>query len=353
MPSVSSSVNMREIARHAGVSVATVSKSLSNKSDVSAKTRAKILKVCAQLGYRPNPLVSALMRVRRRKGRASTRLTLAFVTAFPTENEWRKHPAPIFAQMFAGASQRALERNYRLEHFWLHRDGMSNARFSQVMIHRNITGLLLAPVPDTRTTIDLDWDAFSIVVLGLTPNTRRFHRVATDYYQSMMLSMEECFRLGYRRPGLAVRLETINRLERRWEGAYLVEGQRFSATTLPRPLFVEEWTAQNVAEWLEKEKPDVVIGPVLGALETHIRAAGFRIPNEIGLVGLVVPEWGNRLSGIFQDGEGMGAAAIDQLVAQIERNERGIPSHPVTHTMAVRWNPGRTLRKQHSEFHGC
>ena len=334
---------MRDIATHAGVSVATVSKCLSNKRDVSAATRRRVLDACRTLGYRTNPLVAALMRARRRHTAPSARLTLAFVTAFPTADGWKRHPSPIFRQLFAGAERRARERNYTLEHFWLFRDGMTNQRFSQVLEARGIRGLLVAPVPDTQTSIELNWEAFSTVVLGLTPTTRAFHRVTTDYYQSMLLTMEECLKLGYRRPGLAARLETIRRLEFRWEGAWLVACERFGLKRPPAPLFVDEWTADKVDRWLQRERPDVVIGPVLGKLEELIRASGRRVPADLGLVGLLVPRAGDRLSGVLQDGEIIGATAVDQLVSAVERNETGIPEHPITHTTLGRWNPGRTL----------
>lgn len=339
-----STITMRDIAQHAGVSVATVSKCLSGKRDVSAATRRRVLASCRQLGYRPNPLVAALMRSRRRHTQLADTLTLAFVTAFPTEDGWRLHPSPIFRQMFAGAEVRARERNYRLEPFWLFREGMSNPRFSQMLEARGIRGLLIAPVPDTHTAIELNWPAFSTVVLGLTPTTRTFHRVATDYYQSMLLVMDECLNLGYRRPGLAARLETITRLEFRWEGAYLVACERFGLKTPPLPLFVDEWTPGAVERWLERERPDVVIGPVLGKLEQIIRSSGRRVPGDLGLIGLLVPQPGDRLSGILQDGEVIGAAAIDQLISAVERNETGLPEHPMTHTTLGRWNVGRTLR---------
>lgn len=339
-------VSMRDIAKHAKVSVATVSKCLSGKRDVSEATRRRVVEACRKLGYRPNPLVAALMRSRRRHLEPAQRLTLAYVTAFPTADGWRQHPSPIFRQMFAGAKARAHERNYQLEHFWLHREGMSNERFSQVLEARGIRGLLIAPMPDTHTTIELNWEAFSTVVLGLTPTTRTFHRVATDYYQSMLLVMEGCLKLGYRRPGLAARLETIKRLEFRWEGAYFVACERYGLKTPPAPLLVDEWTPGAVERWLEREQPDVVIGPVLGKLEEIIRSSGRRIPADLGLVGLLVPEAGNRLSGVLQDGEVIGAVAIDQLISSVERNETGIPEHPITHTTLGRWNPGRTVRKQ-------
>jgi len=337
---------MRHIAAHSRVSVATVSKCLSGKRDVSEVTRRRVLAACRELGYRPNPLVAALMRTRRRHGRPADTLTLAYVTAFPTADGWRQHPSPIFRQMFAGAEARARERNYRLEHFWLFRDGMSNARFSGMLEARGIRGLLIAPVPDTHTTLDLNWDAFSAVVLGLTPTTRAFHRVTTDYYQSMLLTMEECLKLGYKRPGLAARLETIRRLEFRWEGAWLVACERFGLRSPPAPLFVDEWSSAPVGRWLDREKPDVVIGPVLGKLEEFIRASGRRIPADLGLVGLLVPHAQDRLSGVLQDGEIIGAVAVDQLVTAVERNETGVPEHPLTHTTLGRWNPGKTLRPQ-------
>lgn len=336
---------MREIARRARVSIGTVSKCLANKRDVSDATRERVLALCRIHRYRMNPLVAALMRSRRRHLEPAQRLTLAYVTALPTADGWRQHPSPIFRQMFAGAKVRAHERNYQLEHFWLHREGMSNARFSQVLEARGIRGLLIAPMPDMHTTIDLNWSAFSTVVLGLTPTTRAFHRVTTDYYQSMLLTMEQCLKLGYRRPGLAVRLETIKRLEFRWEGAFLAACERFGVEA-PAPLFAEEWTAEVVERWLARAKPDVVIGPVLGKLEAFIRATGSRVPADLGLVGLLVPTAGDRLSGVLQDGEVIGAVAIEQLIAAVERNETGIPEHPITHTTLGRWNAGRTVRKQ-------
>ena len=336
---------MRDIARQLRVSVATVSKCLSGKRDVSEATRRRVEAACKKIRYKTNPLVAALMRSRRRHLEPAQRLTLAYVTAFPTADGWRQHPSPIFRQMFAGAEARATERNYRLEHFWLHREGMTNARFSQMVEARGIRGLLIAPVPDTHTSIELNWEAFSTVVLGLTPTTRAFHRVTTDYYQSMLLTMEQCLKLGYRRPGLAARLETIKRLEFRWEGAYLAACERFGVAA-PAPLFVEEWTADRVKRWLDREQPDVVIGPVLGKLEQFIRSSGCRVPADLGLVGLLVPRAGDRLSGVLQDGEVIGAVAIDQLIAAVERNETGVPENPITHTTLGRWNKGRTLREE-------
>jgi DNA-binding LacI/PurR family transcriptional regulator len=246
--------------------------------------------------------------------------------------------------LYAGALERAAERHYRLEHFWLYQDGMSNRRFGEVLQARGIPGILLAPIPSTRIKVALPWSAFSVMVLGLTPSVKQFHRVTTDYYQSMQLAYAECIARGYRRPGLAVRMETIERLEYRWEAAYLLAQKASGEPGPPAPLLVGEWDADTVLRWLDREKPDVVIGPVIGKLEKIIRASGRRIPEDIGMIGLVVQEESDWLSGILQDGEIIGAVALDLLIGLIERNETGVPAHPITHTMPGRWNPGQTLQ---------
>jgi len=53
-------ITIRDVARHAGVSVATVSRVLNNSALVSPETRETVMKAVAQLGYRPNANAQAL-----------------------------------------------------------------------------------------------------------------------------------------------------------------------------------------------------------------------------------------------------------------------------------------------------
>jgi DNA-binding LacI/PurR family transcriptional regulator len=53
-------VDIRDIARLAGVSTATVSKVLNNYTEVSDATKARILKIVEEVGYIPNSSARAL-----------------------------------------------------------------------------------------------------------------------------------------------------------------------------------------------------------------------------------------------------------------------------------------------------
>ena len=53
-------VSMKDIAKECGVSVATVSKSLNNYSDIGKETRDRILETAKKMGYYPNSSARAL-----------------------------------------------------------------------------------------------------------------------------------------------------------------------------------------------------------------------------------------------------------------------------------------------------
>ncbi len=68
-------INIRAVAEHAGVSVATVSRALNKKTCVSKKTRDKIFRACGALNYHLNPSIQDLVL----KSRNGVTRNIAFV----------------------------------------------------------------------------------------------------------------------------------------------------------------------------------------------------------------------------------------------------------------------------------
>ena len=338
------SVTMRDVAARAKVSVATVSKSLRGAASIPPQTRAAVAKVAAEMGYRTHPFVAALMQSRRKRTAPSQPPPLAFVTAYGTADAWKKMPTPFLPMVFAGADQRAAERGYTLSHFWLHQDDMSNRRLSEVMHARGVRGILLPPLPRPGMQIDLVWSYFSVVSVGAPLAHPILHCMSNDHYQSMQLAMQACWQCGCRRPGFAVDQWVNERIDRRWEAAFeIARAQGAFERNVPSFIF-PKWDPAAVARWIKREKPDVVLSVFSETQLDQLKRMGIRIPHDVGLVSLSVHADDSPLSGIRQHAKRIGAAAVDQLISLVDRNETGIPEHPITLTLKGTWNMGRTLR---------
>lgn len=339
---------MKTIAAQADVTSATVSMSLANNPRIPAVTRDRIRAIAERLGYQPNPYLSTLMRIRRRKKPLKERPVLALVCAQRTAEGWRKHPGATVRQMREGAIERAALRGYRAQEFWLHRDGMSNRRFSAMLHARGIQGLLLSPLAEGDPPPALQWEHCAAVGLSVPLANLTLTTVCNDHYFSSLRVARECHARGYRRAGLVVREAYLQRFHGRWEAGLLVATRMLPGMTVTAPLYVNERTdTAALARWLKREHPDVVVAAsadmMPNLLET-IEAVRGRIPANIGFVALACPSLDSPFSGIYQNGALIGALALDTLIGLVERNERGLPAQATTLMVEGQWNEGRTLR---------
>lgn len=338
-------VTMKTVAAHAGVTQATVSMCLANNPRIPAATRERVRAVAEKLGYRPNPYVSALMRVRRQGGAAQEKPVLALVNGLEHADGWRESPAPTVKLMLDGARRRAEERGYRPQEFWLHQNGMSAERFSGMLHARGIHGVLLGPLGIGAPLPALQWEKFAAVHLGVPHAALTLTTVCNDHFFSALQAVRECHHLGYRRPGLVILRNHRERFLGRWDGG-LHAGSHLLSGTKPAPtLLLENWDElEPVNDWLTRAKPDVVITPNGLVLQAHLKRLGWRMPQDIGLASLACPQPDSAVSGIWQNGAFIGATAVDTLISLLERHERGLPAQAQTLMLEGIWNPGRTLR---------
>lgn len=334
---------MRDVAARAEVTAATVSLVLRRSPLISIPTRERVLAAVRALNYRPHPYVQSLMRTRRRRGAAPLGPVIAFVTGHATRDGWRRDPTPVFRQMFAGAQARAAECGYRLAEFWLHEERISPQRFSDMLRARGIHGIVVAPLPSPNATLALDWSDFAAVALGYTLMQPLLHRVSNDHFHSLIISFEECRRLGHRRIGLALSEAVNEKVQCRWLAAYLLAQHQFTDLPALRPLVAEYLTAPVFHDWFAEQRPDVIIAPATQQIVAWLGARGVRIPEDVGVASLSAPAPGDPLAGICQNGEQLGRRSIDVLVTLLERNELGVPPQPDTLLVDGTWNPGRTV----------
>ena len=341
---------MKDIAQKAGVSVSAVSLSLRNRPNISPEMKARIAKIAHELGYRPNPFVAALMRSRRRNQPIRAQPVLALVCALDRADAWRNSPSTTVRLIRQGALERAATLGYRAQEFWLHQDGMSATRFSEMLYARGIQGILLGPLPDGASLPELRWEYFAAVSIGVPSKMASVATVGNDHYFSALRAVQECHECGYRRPGLLLRWSQRERFQGRWEAGFVTAQTMLPGIERTRPLLVDNledpkvFPLSDFKKWLLREKPDVIITYNAELVEQFLSRLKMRVPQDIGLVSLSCPSVPHRVSGIYQHGELIGTTALDVLVGKIERHERGLPDQAVTTMVVGRWNPGETLR---------
>ena len=236
-------------------------------------------------------------------------------------------------------------RGYRPQEFWLHRDGMSNERFSEVLHARGIQALLISPLAVGDPPPALRWEYFATVCLSVPLPSLAITTVCNDHYFSTLQAVRECHRHGYRRPGLVLRREHQLRFQGRWEAGFLVADEMLPGLRLVPPMYVEDWEKPApLLAWLKREQPDVLITPAADVIQGPLKRAGLRVPDDIGLALLACPALGDTCSGVYQNGRMIGALAVDTLISMVERNERGLPAQATTLMVEGQWNEGRTLR---------
>jgi LacI family transcriptional regulator len=176
---------IREVARLAGVSVASASFALNGQPGVAEDTRQRILAAAEQLGYRANPQAQAL-----RRGRTTT---YGFVV--------RNFANPFFLDVLSGAEQVAEEAGATVlfldSRYSLQRESMH----VREMAAQRLAGLAIAPV-GTGESIRL-WQELRpgapVVALNATADgIAGISRVCPDNGAAVGLPMRRLAELGHK-----------------------------------------------------------------------------------------------------------------------------------------------------------
>lgn len=340
--------SMRDVAARAGVSVNAVSLALRGDASIPPRTRDRIRAAANAVGYRRNPLVSALMadRAMKREPKASG-LTIGYMTFNKTRDDWRDYTAPRL--YFEGAALRANELGYRLDPFWLADPAIPPKRMDGILRTRNVQGLVFAPPPEATSQVAIRCAPFACVGLESHASLPSVHRVMPDQKHAMVETLQQLRVRGYGRVGLVLRRYADERAALNWSATFQAfHGHLGMGAWIP-PLRFEDRDPRAPANrqaflaWLADHRPDAIVAldPVVAS---WIAEAGRRIPDDTGLAFLELSERTPSASGIDRRSERIGAAAIDMVVTMLQLNQRGIPEHDNALLIKGAWVDGATLR---------
>lgn len=338
-------VRMQDIASAAGCSTMTVSMALRNSPRISSETRMRIANLAEKMGYRPNPLVSALI-VRRSKPKQSEADTLAVLTKFDIPlKRWRRNDG-FYVEVWKGVEQRAAELGFRIEEFPVSgNDVLDGRRLTRILTTRGIRGLILFPGGGLdRVYPELDWPQFSLVAIGFHGPELPVHRISSNYSHALEIALAELTRRGYRRPGLAM-TSCLDPLIRYSISGRFLSWQQSQPRSCRVPLIPgrsiepERRAFQN---WLEKQRPDVILGLEPSILWMKERMT--RVRTKTDMVHLA-KRTGDPFSGVNLRTANVGRTTVDMLAKELYLNRTGLPTCPELVQVSGRWEDGRTLRR--------
>lgn len=333
---------IRDIASAAELSAATVSLALRGHPKIPPATRARVVALAASLGYRPNPLVTSLMRQIRTGRQPSYQGTLAFLHIDQPRGQILSRSG-YFQALHQGVVKQADRHGYRVETFWIEKEKTDCRRLTSILRAREVRGILVPPLPDARALTGIDWSYFSAVALTHSLLSPRMHRVCPNQFDNMGLLLRNLKESGYRRVGFYLDRLADHRVNRFWSSAFLRYQLDLPAGQRIPLLLTEEIDVGAFHRWHKRHKPDVIICP-FSEITQWVADSGCRIPEDVGLA-MPSSDWSNQaISHIDECPEQVGADAADILIMEISCDNRGIPQSPRTHSVCGEWRQGSTTR---------
>ena len=337
---------MHEIATRAGVGKATVSLALRDDPRLRPETRRRIQKIATKMGYRVNATVANLMAQLRASRTQKYHATLGLLNAssdfesfsgLSTVREWMN-----------GCHERAAQLGYGLESFWLHEPGVNSAQLAENLDHRGIRGLIVA-APLERSELpgqfELIWQRFACISVGLRPAWPPLNFASNDQFSTTLHTVQRLWRYGYHRIGLVIAPELDANVDRRFSAGFWAGHEGLDGCErIPCFPFHPSYEAPFRA-WYAEYQPDVIVS-IHPEVKDWLEAMHVAVPDQVGLVHLNRTEELHGWSGMHQNNNLVGAAAIDMLIGQLHRNEVGLPDFPKASFVQSTWIDGpTTVRK--------
>jgi DNA-binding LacI/PurR family transcriptional regulator len=338
-------VTIAEVAKQAGVGVATVSRVLNGSPAVREKTRVRVRDAIDDLGYAPNAAARALS-----TGRS---LAVAVVAPFFTR--------PSVMQRLRGVSQVLAGAGYQLVLFDVERPGEEAEYFRRLAAGGGLDALLAMSLCPAEDDLERFAEAGVPVVLVDHPHAS-IPAVHTDDVAGGRLATEHLLELGHLRVAFLGDFEhnyhgftSSARRRAGYEAALAGAGIEADPDLVLRGPHGQEPAAALTREALDRPDPPTALfaasdTQAVGALEAA-EALGARVPGDLSVIGYDDIELARHagLTTVAQPLEESGACGAEMLLNALEgRRIRGrqLPLRLVVRhtTGAYGKNRGRAAR---------
>ncbi|MDS4021071.1 MAG: LacI family DNA-binding transcriptional regulator [Candidatus Competibacter sp.] len=299
---------IKDVAKQAGVSVASVSRVLAGHAGVSESTRQRVLEAVQALDYRPD-LAARRLRSRRTD-------TIGLIVS-----DIRN---PFFTEVSRAVEDMAYQNRMRVILCNADEDPDKEALYLDLMRDENVSGVILSPTLPTLARFRPRDYSFPVVLVDRCDRDTAADAVVLDNVDSAYRLTSHLIEQGHRRIAFIYGATSATGRQRH-EGyvtAMATHGLETLATAMPATIDAARAAA---AEWVNRRPlPDALAGSnglILLGLTEALREAHLRFPEQIALAGFDDLPWTRLVEPgvtvIAQPTYDIGQAAIELLLQRI------------------------------------
>lgn len=312
--------SLNDVAKKAGVSIATVSRVINKGTNVNEETRARVLKAIKELKYQPS-------RVAKRLRSKSVSSNLIGVLIPDIQN-------PFYVDVLRGIEDVTYENNYALIMCNFNQDENKEKMYLDILQSEAIDGLIAAPAHEKDAKIiKLVKEGLPIVCVDRGLEDVDVDVVLVNNREGAYKAVDYLAKNGYKRIAYISGMPQIPSSQRREQGyrdALLENGLDYNKEYVRYGDSKHESGVKLCEELLSlPEPPDAIFTGnnliTLGALQT-IHTRGLNIPNDVAVVGFDDMYWSISLNppltAVFQPAYEIGRRAGELLIQRIKDPSR-------------------------------
>jgi LacI family transcriptional regulator len=330
-------MRIKDVAREAGVSTATVSHVINKTRRVTDETRERVLSAIERCGYYPNAHARSLA-----SGRSNT---LGLIISDISN--------PFFPELVKSIESAAFERGYDLILSNTNYEAERTSSYVQRLIERKVAGVaLMTSELDTALVGELARRRVCVVFLDLGSAGQCMNNIVVDYDKGIEEAIAHLVALGHHEIAFVSGPRHLRSAMKRLDAfrASLARHLPAAALRVYDGDFKLDGGRRAARELMEGggEMPTAIVAAndmmALGVMQ-EFRECGIEVPGDVSVVGfddiafasLAAPP----LTTVSLPREELGRRAVEALIASVEHSEHeGTDIHVATH-LVTRASTGR------------
>lgn len=285
--------SLADIAKRAGVSIATVSRVLNDHPQVKAATRERVRRALAELRYDPNALFAPFV--------STTSPMLGFLN--PTSMLDLGLNRGYFLTQLAAIREEIESQGYGLFVGAFTGDPHNQVVGDRVLRNHQVKGAIVARVCTPEELEMLRETGLPVVLLNRPPGGLRIHSVRVDNRGAAQEAARYALSLGHQRIGVIGGPSHVYSAEERllgYQDALREAGLPLSALSVARTNLSEAQGAAALSELLDTDHPPTAILAINDYLAiaavAEAQRRGLRVPDDLSILGFGDVDIGRYIS---------------------------------------------------------